>query len=186
MAPIISAMNPQLSRLHPYPFERLRHLLAGVQPNPDYHPVSLGIGEPRHATPELIIDALKKHPSELATYPATAGSLEFRQACSAWLKRRYAVDVNPDTEVLPVNGSREALFAFAQTVLDGNPQSVVVSPNPFIKFTRARLFWETHAFTMPRACQTRTLPLTGTACQTRFGTTHACCLCVRPATLLVR
>ena len=131
MAPIISAMNPHLSRLHPYPFERLRHLLAGVQPNPDYRPVSLGIGEPRHATPELIIDALKKHPSELATYPATAGSLEFRQACSAWLKRRYAVNVNPDTEVLPVNGSREALFAFAQTVLDGNPQSVVVSPNPF-------------------------------------------------------
>jgi aspartate/methionine/tyrosine aminotransferase len=78
-----------------------------------------------------MIEALRKHPSELATYPATAGSPEFRQACSAWLKRRYAVDVNPDTEVLPVNGSREALFAFAQTVLDGNPQSIVVSPNPF-------------------------------------------------------
>lgn len=124
-------MNPQLTRLHPYPFERLRHLFTGVKGSPNHTPISLGIGEPRHATPALIIEALKTHTDELAAYPSTAGSPELRQTVSHWLKRRYAVDVNPDTQVLPVNGSREALFAFAQTVLDGNPQSTVVSPNPF-------------------------------------------------------
>jgi N-succinyldiaminopimelate aminotransferase len=124
-------MNPQLTRLHPYPFERLRHLFTGVKGNPNHSPISLGIGEPRHATPPLIIEALKTHTGELAAYPSTAGSPELRQTVSHWLKRRYAVDVNPDTQVLPVNGSREALFAFAQTVLDGNPQSTVLSPNPF-------------------------------------------------------
>ena len=124
-------MNPLLSRLHPYPFERLRHLFSDVTPSPKWSPISLGIGEPRHATPALVIDALRQHTDALATYPATAGSLAFRQACAGWLHRRYQLDVNPETQVLPVNGSREALFAFAQTVLDGDPQSVVVSPNPF-------------------------------------------------------
>ncbi len=131
MAPIISAMNPLLSRLHPYPFERLRHLFSDVKPSTDWAPVSLGIGEPRHATPALILQALQAHSGELAAYPATAGSPAFRQACADWVKRRYAVSIDPATQVLPVNGSREALFAFAQTVLDGRPDSVVVSPNPF-------------------------------------------------------
>ena len=124
-------MNPLLSRLHPYPFERLRHLFADVTPHPSFSPISLGIGEPRHATPPLIIEALTRHTDELATYPATAGSLAFREACANWVRRRYGVTLNPDTQVLPVNGSREALFSFAQTVLDGNPESLVVSPNPF-------------------------------------------------------
>jgi N-succinyldiaminopimelate aminotransferase len=124
-------MNPLLSRLHPYPFERLRHLFSDVTPSPKWSPISLGIGEPRHATPALVIDALRQHTDALATYPATAGSLAFRQACAGWLHRRYQLEVNAETQVLPVNGSREALFAFAQTVLDGDPQSVVVSPNPF-------------------------------------------------------
>ncbi len=124
-------MNPLLARLHPYPFERLRHLFADVTPPSSYAPISLGIGEPRHATPPLIIDALTRHTDELAAYPATAGSLPFRQACANWVRRRYGVDIQPETQVLPVNGSREALFAFAQTVLDGHPDSVVVSPNPF-------------------------------------------------------
>ena len=131
MAPIISAMNPLLSRLHPYPFERLRHLFSDVKPSTDWPPVSLGIGEPRHATPALILQALQAHGAELAAYPATAGSLALRQACSAWVKRRYEVTIDPATQVLPVNGSREALFAFTQTVLDGQPGSLVVSPNPF-------------------------------------------------------
>ncbi|MFM7697416.1 MAG: succinyldiaminopimelate transaminase [Limnohabitans sp.] len=124
-------MNSQLTRLHPYPFERLRRLFTGVKGSPNHSPISLGIGEPRHATPALIIEALKTHTDELAAYPSTAGSSQLRQTICHWLKRRYAVDVNPETQVLPVNGSREALFAFAQTVLDGNPQSTVVSPNPF-------------------------------------------------------
>ncbi len=102
-----------------------------MKPSADWAPVSLGIGEPRHATPALILDALQANTVELAAYPATAGSLAFRQACANWVKRRYDVNVDPATQVLPVNGSREALFAFTQTVLDGQPGSVVVSPNPF-------------------------------------------------------
>lgn len=131
MAPIISAMNPLLSKLHPYPFERLRQLFSDVTPSSDWSPISLGIGEPRHATPPLIIQAMSQHTQALAAYPATAGSLAFRQACAGWLFRRYGVQIHPETQVLPVNGSREALFAFAQTVLDGDPQALVVSPNPF-------------------------------------------------------
>ncbi len=124
-------MNPLLSKLHPYPFERLRQLFSDVQPSPDWTPISLGIGEPRHATPPLIIEALNRHTQALAAYPATAGSLAFRTACSGWLERRYGVEINPETQVLPVNGSREALFAFTQTVLDGSSDALVVSPNPF-------------------------------------------------------
>ena len=124
-------MNPLLTRLQPYPFERLRQLFSDVTPSPHWSPISLGIGEPQHATPQLVIDALAQHSHALASYPATAGSPAFRQACANWVHRRYQVELNPDTQVLPVNGSREALFAFAQTVLDGNPTSVVVSPNPF-------------------------------------------------------
>ena len=131
MPPIISAMNPLLSKLHPYPFERLRELFSGVNPSPNWSPISLGIGEPRHATPPLIIEAFARNAQALATYPTTAGSLAIRQACAGWVQRRYGVEIDPDTQVLPVNGSREALFAFAQTVLDGDPQSMVVSPNPF-------------------------------------------------------
>ena len=133
-------MNPLLSRLQPYPFERLRHLFSEISPNPDYTPVSLGIGEPRHATPELIIQALRTHTSELAAYPATAGLPAFRQACADWVKRRYEVFVNPTTQILPVNGSREALFAFAQTVLDARDDSVVVSPNPFYQIYEGAAF----------------------------------------------
>ena len=140
MRQIISAMNPLLAQLQPYPFERLRHLFSEIAPNPDYTPVSLGIGEPRHATPELIIQALRTHTSELAAYPATAGLPAFRQACSNWLSRRYSVSVNPATQILPVNGSREALFSFAQTVLDGQDGSVVVSPNPFYQIYEGAAF----------------------------------------------
>ncbi|MBA4256078.1 MAG: succinyldiaminopimelate transaminase [Polaromonas sp.] len=135
-------MNPLLSKLQPYPFERLKKLFAGVTPNPALRPISLGIGEPKHATPALVIEALHAsalaQPSGLAGYPATAGEPSLRQACADWAQRRYGLDLNPATQVLPVNGSREALFAFAQTVIDptrpgvqGQPGPVVVCPNPF-------------------------------------------------------
>jgi N-succinyldiaminopimelate aminotransferase len=125
-------MNPNLSRLQPYPFERLKQLFAGVQPNPDYRPISLGIGEPRHATPRLITEALTAHLGGLAGYPATAGEPALREAAASWLQRRYGVTVNPATQVLPVNGSREALFALTQTVVDGSkPGATVLCPNPF-------------------------------------------------------
>ena len=134
-------MNPLLSRLQPYPFERLKKLFEGVAPNPALRPISLGIGEPRHATPKLVTDALNASatasPSGLAGYPATAGEPALRKACAAWLQRRYGLSLDAMTQVLPVNGSREALFAFAQTVIDPTRQDAaglgptVVSPNPF-------------------------------------------------------
>jgi len=125
-------MNPLLKRLQPYPFERLRQLHADVTPNPAYRPISLGIGEPRHATPELIKAALSASLAGLASYPATAGEPKLRQAMADWLQRRYGLALDPATQILPVNGSREALFALAQTVIDPTqPGSTVVSPNPF-------------------------------------------------------
>ena len=127
-------MNPLLSRLQPYPFERLRLLFAGVTPNPAYRPISLGIGEPRHATPAFIQQALAGDlATGLAGYPPTAGSPALRQACADWLQRRYGVAVDAATQVLPVLGSREALFALAQTVVDPTRPggAVVACPNPF-------------------------------------------------------
>ena len=126
-------MNPLLSRLQPYPFERLRQLHADVTPNPAYRPISLGIGEPRHATPQLIKDALSASFAGLASYPGTQGEPKLRQTMSDWLARRYnGLKVDPATQILPVNGSREALFALAQTVIDpSQPGATVVCPNPF-------------------------------------------------------
>jgi N-succinyldiaminopimelate aminotransferase len=125
-------MNPDLDRLQPYPFEKLRALFAGVTASAAHPPISLSIGEPRHATPELVKQALVAHLAGLASYPATAGTPALREAISAWLTRRYALPaVDPVTQVLPVNGSREALFAIAQTVIDRARDAVVVCPNPF-------------------------------------------------------
>jgi N-succinyldiaminopimelate aminotransferase len=124
-------MNPLLTRLQPYPFERLRQLVADVTPNPAYRPISLGIGEPKHPTPEFIKQALTAALGGLASYPATAGEPALREACAGWLQRRYGVTADPATQVLPVAGSREALFAFAQTVIDPTRGAVVACPNPF-------------------------------------------------------
>jgi N-succinyldiaminopimelate aminotransferase len=126
-------MNPLLSRLQPYPFERLRQLFEGVTPNAQYRPISLGIGEPKHATPPFIQEALAADlATGLAGYPPTAGSPALRQACAGWMQRRYGMQLNPDTQVLPVLGSREALFALAQTVVDPTRAgATVLCPNPF-------------------------------------------------------
>ena len=124
-------MNPLLAKLQPYPFERLRQLFAGVVPNADYRPISLGIGEPKHPTPAFIRDALAGGLDALAAYPATAGDLKLRQSFTDWLQKRYRLSLDPATQVLPVNGSREALFALAQTVVDASRRPIVVSPNPF-------------------------------------------------------
>ncbi len=124
-------MNPLLSRLQPYPFERLRQLHAGVTPSPDHQAISLGIGEPRHATPEFIKHSLSTHLSGLASYPATLGEPALRESMAGWLKRRYGVQLDPARQILPVNGSREALFALAQTVIDSTRPATVVVPNPF-------------------------------------------------------
>ena len=128
-------MNPLLNQLQPYPFARLREAMRDWTTPADLQPVHLQIGEPKHATPKIITDTLAASLAELSKYPLTAGLPELRQACANWAARRYqGVKLNPDTEVLPVLGSREALFSFVQALL--NPVSdglkpVVVSPNPF-------------------------------------------------------
>ena len=126
-------MNSLMQQLNPYPFARLRALMQDINPPESVQPVMLHIGEPKHATPQVIQDALVNNLSGLAKYPASKGIPELRAACSAWLKRRYQLDVDAETQILPVNGSREALFAFVQVVLDAQSdvKPVVISPNPF-------------------------------------------------------
>lgn len=126
-------VNPNLALLHPYPFQKLRDLFKGVTPNPELSPINLSIGEPKHATPDFIRRALADNLDGLANYPITQGSEALRQAIGGWTGRRYGIPaLDPNTQVLPVNGSREALFAFAQAVIDSSrPDPVVVSPNPF-------------------------------------------------------
>jgi len=126
-------MNPLLAQLQPYPFEKLRALIAGVTPLRALGAINLSIGEPKHPTPELIRSAFAGALGGLAAYPATAGLPALRLAIAEWLARRYALPgIDPATQVLPVNGSREALFAFAQAVID--PQggrALAACPNPF-------------------------------------------------------
>ncbi len=126
-------MNPHLDQLHPYPFEKLRQLFAGVTPNPGYTPISLGIGEPKHPTPAFIQKALTHAVQGLANYPTTVGSDALRAAIASWLEHRYGIPaLNPATQVLPVNGSREALFGIAHCVIDaGRAAPLVMCPNPF-------------------------------------------------------
>jgi N-succinyldiaminopimelate aminotransferase len=125
-------VNPLLARLQPYPFEKLRALLAGAPPNAALRPINLSIGEPKHPTPALVKSALTEALDGLSVYPLTAGLPALRQAIARWLARRYRIPApDPETEVLPVNGTREALFAFAQTVIDPAREARVVCPNPF-------------------------------------------------------
>ena len=126
-------VTPHLSLLQPYPFERLKELTAGVTGPADLPLVRLSIGEPQHATPQLIKDALTGALDGLAVYPTTAGIDALRECIAAWLQRRYGLPaVNAATQVLPVNGSREALFSFAQCVIDASrPDAKVLAPNPF-------------------------------------------------------
>jgi N-succinyldiaminopimelate aminotransferase len=126
-------VNPDLERLHSYPFQKLRALLEGVAAPRGLPPISLHIGEPRHPTPDFIRHALVENLDGLASYPVTLGSAPLRAAIAAWLMRRYRLKaIDPETQVIPVNGSREALFAFAQTVVDPTrSEPTVVCPNPF-------------------------------------------------------
>ncbi|MDS1141325.1 succinyldiaminopimelate transaminase [Pusillimonas sp. SM2304] len=126
-------MNPRLSALHPYPFEKLRRLLAQAGPSAAQQtPINLSIGEPKHATPALISQAMQDAMSGLAVYPPTKGDPALRSAISSWIGRRYGIAApDPDTQVLPALGSREALFAFAQAVIDPDAGALVICPNPF-------------------------------------------------------
>ncbi|MHB8916109.1 MAG: succinyldiaminopimelate transaminase [Thiobacillus sp.] len=126
-------MNSRLAALHPYPFQKLRELFAGVTPPSELTAINLSIGEPRHAPPQFIKDALVNGLDGLANYPITQGSDALRSAIASWANRRYGVELDPATQVLPVNGSREALFAFAQASIDSSRHGrrVIISPNPF-------------------------------------------------------
>ena len=125
-------MNPRLGLLQPYPFEKLRSLLAGATPPKDLAPINLQIGEPQHPTPALIKDTLTANLDLLARYPLTKGLPELRQAIAAWIGRRYGVTVDAEREVIPVTGTREALFAIAQAILDpADANALVACPNPF-------------------------------------------------------
>lgn len=126
-------MNPKLAKLQPYPFEKLHQLFAGTTPPEDLKEIKLSIGEPRHGTPEFIQETLAANLAGLANYPTTNGSEALRQAIAEWLARRYAIpDLDAFHQVLPVNGSREALFAFAQCIADaGGSDELVLCPNPF-------------------------------------------------------
>jgi N-succinyldiaminopimelate aminotransferase len=127
-------MNPALTRLWPYPFERLRKLLAGAQPPAHLRPIPLYIGEPRHAPPAFVLEALTANLHTLNSYPASQGLPEFRAAVANWLTRRFSLpsgSVDPETMVLPANGTREALFAVVQALTDRTHNPVVAMPNPF-------------------------------------------------------
>ncbi len=136
-------MNPDLSKLQPYPFQKLAKLFAGTHPPENLQPIRLSIGEPKHPTPKLIHDAVRASLDGLAIYPLTRGSDLLRETIANWLSWRFrfeddenserqTVDIDPATQILPVNGTREALFAFAQAVVDrSQPGAKVLMPNPF-------------------------------------------------------
>ncbi len=125
-------MNPRLNQLQPYPFQKLRELFAGIVPDTALSAINLSIGEPKHATPAFIKEALTANLQGLAHYPVTQGSDDLRRSIADWCRMRYGVELDPATQILPVNGSREALFAFAQAVIDPSKHvKRVVSPNPF-------------------------------------------------------
>ena len=127
-------MTPNLKYLHPYPFEKLAQLKQGITPPVEKSPIVLSIGEPAHVTPLFIEEAILNHIKGLSNYPTTKGISELRQGISTWLAKRFKIPVeciNPESQVLPVSGTREALFSFAQCVVDATVKPVVVMPNPF-------------------------------------------------------
>lgn len=125
-------MNPDLQKLQPYPFEKLTALKAQVSPNESLKPISLSIGEPKHPAPEFVTQCLVDNISRIENYPTTKGIPELRLAIADWLKQRFQLsNICPDQQVVPVNGTREALFAFTQAVIDRSKKGLVVSPNPF-------------------------------------------------------
>ncbi len=126
--------NTHFENLQKYPFERLRALTADIQPPNSLRHIPLSLGEPKHAPPAFVLDALTDRDmlaTSLSSYPASKGSDALREAIGAWVKRRFGVAVNADTQVLPVSGTREALFAVAQALLSGQSDRRVIMPNPF-------------------------------------------------------
>ena len=133
-------MNPDLNRLQPYPFEKLRLLKQDLQAPANLSPIALSIGEPKHVPPHFVIEELISHLHGLENYPLTKASPALREAIAAWLQRRFGAAVDAERHVLPVNGTREALFAFAQAVIDRSANPLVVMPNPFYQIYEGAAF----------------------------------------------
>lgn len=135
-------MNPDLNKLHSYPFEKLAELKAGTTPPAELAHIALSIGEPKHPTPGFITQAVIENLSGLSHYPTTIGSIKLRQAIANWLNNRFKLNghINASEHVLPVNGTREALFSFAQAVIDEKQNPLVVMPNPFYQIYEGAAF----------------------------------------------
>ncbi|MGN9512268.1 succinyldiaminopimelate transaminase [Pseudomonas syringae pv. aptata] len=136
-------MNNAMQLLQPYPFEKLRALLAGVTPNPEKRPVAMSIGEPKHRSPDFVAKALADNLDQMAVYPTTLGIPALREAIAGWCSRRFGVPqgwIDPARNVLPVNGTREALFAFTQTVVNRSDDGLMISPNPFYQIYEGAAF----------------------------------------------
>ena len=136
-------MNSALNHLQPYPFEKLRALLSGVQPAADKSAIALSIGEPKHRSPAFVAEALASNLEQLAVYPTTLGLPALREAIRDWCQRRFGVPagwLDAARHVLPVNGTREALFAFTQAVVKRDVDGLVVSPNPFYQIYEGAAF----------------------------------------------
>ncbi|MCL4113586.1 UNVERIFIED_CONTAM: hypothetical protein GTU68_001019 [Idotea baltica] len=135
-------MNSNLTKLHPYPFQKISELYAGIE-TVNKPMVSLAIGEPKHKTPEIILDAIKENLEGFSKYPVTAGTLELRNSIANWLCRRFNIKeglVKPESNVIPVNGTREAIFAFAQAAIDQSSEAKIVMPNPFYQIYEGAAF----------------------------------------------
>ena len=153
------ALNPRLARLHAYPFERLARLKAGATPPAGLPHIAMSIGEPQHTPPAFVLDALRENLHRLGSYPATAGMPEFRASAARWLQRRFGASVNPDTMVLPVNGTREALFSFVQAVVDDRTSPLVAMPNPFYQiYEGAALLAGAEPYFLNTTASTRYVP----------------------------
>lgn len=127
-------MNPGFAGLHPYPFEKLTALLAGAEPPAALSHIALSIGEPKHPTPAFITEEVMTHLHQLSAYPATRGLLQLRQAIARWLCNRFQLatdSLDPELQILPLNGTREGLFAFAQAMVNASENPLVLMPNPF-------------------------------------------------------
>jgi N-succinyldiaminopimelate aminotransferase len=153
-------MNPDITRLQAYPFEKLAQLFKGTTPPAALRPIALSIGEPKHPAPEFIKDCLVSNIGGLSVYPTTKGIPELRATISAWLKARFALDrIDADSEVLPVNGTREALFSFTQAVVDRTTTPLVVMPDPFYQiYEGAALLAGAEPYFLPCSSGNRFVP----------------------------
>jgi len=136
-------MNPDLDRLHPYPFEKLTRLKAGITVPQDLSPISLGIGEPKHPSPDFVKKVIADNLDKLANYPTTKGTDELRQAIARWATRRFELapgSLTPEHHIVPVNGTREGIFSLVQSVVDSSQHATVVSPNPFYQVYEGAAF----------------------------------------------